>query len=111
MNRKNSFFFIGVVLAAFVFSRAFFLHSAFSEEAAPHSSVEKERTEMLKDIEILERRLEVTRGCLERARTETELKQCREEEKVRQFYEVIDKLSEIGMSVEERRIKRLDRRR
>jgi len=111
MNKKSSLYFICFVLVTLVFSGAFFVPSSFSEEASPHSSIEKERSEMLKDIETLERRLEVTRGCLERAKTEAELKQCREEEKVRQFYEVIDKLSEIGMSVEERRIKRLERRR
>jgi hypothetical protein len=110
MNGKSFRFFIYVVLAALVFPWAFFLHSLSSEEASSRSSIEKEKTEILKDIETLERRLEVTRGCLEQAKTDLELRQCREEEKVRQFYEVIDKLSEIGMSAEERRIKRLERR-
>ena len=106
MSRKNSLRFICLSLISLFFFCAFFVHSSFSEEA----SLEKEKSGLIKDIETLGRGLEITRGCLERATTEIELRQCREEEKVRQYYEVIDKLSEIGMSVEERRSKRLGRR-
>jgi hypothetical protein len=109
-NRRSLLFLVCAVSAAIVLSWVLFPHSSLSEEVSSPSSIDKERNEMLRDLESFERRLEVTRGCLERATTEAELRQCREEEKVRQFYEVIDKLSEIGMTPEERRMKRLERR-
>lgn len=106
MSRKRSLRFICSLLISLFFSCVFFVHSSFSEEA----SLEKEKSELIKDIETLGKGLEITRGCLERATTEAELRQCREKEKVRRYYEVLDRLSEIGMSLQERRIKRLEGR-
>lgn len=103
MSRKSFLPLIYSLTISLFFSSAVFVHSSFSEEA----SVEKEKSELIKDIDTLGKGLEVTKGCVAQARTEEDLRKCREEERIRRYYEVLDRLSEMGMPLQERRIKNL----
>lgn len=92
-------------LSVLVFLCALFVHSVYSEER----SIEQSKAQILEDIEMLEHGLFKIKECISAATTAAELERCREEVKIRKFQEVQDKLFEIGMSREERRIKRFPR--
>lgn len=90
------------------FSCFFFVSPTFSEDQAPDSTTfEQGKTHIIENIETLLEDLHRTRGCVSGAKTSVELEQCRKEMKIRNFQEVQDKLSEMGMSMEERRMKKL----
>ncbi|BCB97167.1 hypothetical protein JZK55_20890 [Dissulfurispira thermophila] len=72
-------------------------------------NLEKSKTQILEDIETLRAGLFKTKECVVEAKTEAELERCREATKIRRFEEVQDKLFEMGMSREERRMKKSPR--
>jgi hypothetical protein len=84
---------------------AFAAYPVFSED----KNLEKSKTQILEDIETLRAGLFKTKECVVEAKTEAELERCREATKIRRFEEVQDKLFEIGMSREERRMKKSPR--
>jgi len=84
---------------------AFAAHPVFSED----KNLEKSKAQILEDIETLRAGLFKTKECVVEAETEAELERCREATKIRRFEEVQDKLFEIGMSREERRMKKSPR--
>ena len=84
---------------------AFAVHPSFSED----KNLEKSKSQIIEDIETLQTGLFKTRECVVEAKTEAELERCREATKIRRFEEVQDKLFEIGMSREERRMKKSPR--
>jgi hypothetical protein len=71
------------------------------------STLEKNREEILSRIETLESGLKVTRGCVDRAETGSEMERCYELTKIQKFEAVQDMLFEIGTGWEERRYKRM----
>lgn len=89
-------FFILCVLSAY---------PAFSED----KNLEKSKSQILEDIETLRAGLFKTKECVVEAKTEAELERCREATKIKRFEEVQDKLFEIGMSREERKMKKSPR--
>ncbi len=94
-----------IVFTAFVLMCAFFVHPSFSQDVP----VEKSKKQILEDIETLQKGLHKTKECVVEAATEAELQRCREATKVRRFEEVQDKLFEIGMSREERKLRKSPR--
>lgn len=84
---------------------AFAAQPVFSED----KNLEKSKTQILEDIETLRAGLFKTKECVVEAKTEAELERCREATKIRRFEEVQDKLFEIGMSREDRRMKKSPR--
>ena len=86
---------------------AFFIHPASSEEPQKTSTLEKNKAEIIGSLEKFEHSLKVAKGCIDEAETESELQRCRESIKVRHFQEVQEKLNEIGLSPDERRMRRL----
>lgn len=75
--------------------------------AKDKSPIEDMREKIIQEIESLEIGLEAVKSCVARAVTEADLIRCREEEKIRKYQEIQEMLFEMGMSWEERRIKRL----
>ena len=84
-----------------------FIHSASSEEPQKTSVLEKNKAEIIGSLEKFEHSLKVAKGCIAEAETDLELQRCHESIKIRHFQEVQDKLDEIGLSPDERRMKRL----
>lgn len=93
---------IMVVFRVFVLMCAFFVYPCFAQDG----SVGKSKEQILEDIETLQKGLYKTKECVVEATTEAELKRCREATKLKRFEEVQDKLFEIGMSREERKLKK-----
>lgn len=84
---------------------AFAAPPVFSED----KNLEKSKTQILENIETLRTGLFKTKECVVEAKTEAELERCREATKIRRFEEVQDKLFEMGMGREERRMKKSPR--
>lgn len=101
MKIKNTIYFC---FTAFVLC-VFFAYPVFSED----KNLEKSKTQILEDIETLRTGLFKTKECVVEAKTEAELERCREATRIRRFEEVQDKLFEIGMSREERKMKKSPR--
>jgi ribosomal protein L7/L12 len=94
-------------LLVFVLLFAFPICPAFSEEPQKDSTViEKNKAEIIQSIEKFEEGLKITKGCISEAKTSTELERCRENIKTRELEEVQNKLSEMGESYQERKMKR-----
>lgn len=89
----------------FIFTCAIFVHvPGYAEEPQNDSSLEKNKKEILNDIELFERNILTTKSCISQARTADELKRCRVDEARIKFQRVQDDLTEIGMTREERRL-------
>jgi len=104
MRRRIVFFSYFMSLALLC---VFLICPASSEEPQKISTLEKNKAEIIGSIENFEQSLKVAKGCIAEAETETELERCRESIKIKAFQEVQEKLSEIGLTWEERRMKRL----
>ncbi len=92
-------------LLAVVFLCGGFIHSLVSaEEPQNKSTLEKNKTEILNDIELFEHSANSTRSCVAEAKTPEELRRCGTEETTKKFQRVQDDMTEIGMSPEERRM-------
>jgi hypothetical protein len=86
---------------------AFSICPAFSEEPQKDSTIiEKNKAEIIQGIEKFEEGLKITKGCISEAKTSAELERCRENIKTRELEEVQNKLSEMGESYQERKMKR-----
>lgn len=96
---------IKTIFSAFILLSVLFIQPVFSEESA----LEQNKAEILEDIGIILEGIYKTKACVTEARTPAELEKCREEVKMMRFQEVQDKLSEIGMSREERQLKKSPR--
>jgi NhaP-type Na+/H+ and K+/H+ antiporter len=94
-----------LILAALIFLCAPFINSPLSaEEPQNQSTVEKNKAEILKDIDLFEESLHKSKSCISQATTKAEMEKCRMDEAILRFQKVEDMLSEIGMSMEERRM-------
>jgi hypothetical protein len=92
-------------LLAVVFLCGGFIYSSVSaEESENKSTIEKNKEEILKDIELFEHSVHSTRSCISEAKTPEELTRCRMDEITIKFQKVQDDMSEIGMTPEERRM-------
>ena len=92
-------------LLAVVFLCGGFIYSSVSaEEPQDKSALEKNKTEILNDIELFEHSAHSTRSCVSEAKTSEELRRCGIDEPKRQFQRVQDDLSEIGMTPDQRRV-------
>lgn len=89
-------------LSVFAFVSVFFVHPSFSQDSA----LEQNKTHILEDIESLQQGLYKTKECVGEARTSADLERCRELTKIKRFEEVQDRLFEMGMSREERKLKK-----
>ncbi|MCL4456608.1 MAG: hypothetical protein M1406_04260 [Nitrospirae bacterium] len=98
-----------VFLAAVLLLNGLYVSAAHSGEAEKKSALEQNRTQIIEDIETLQQGLHKTKECVSEARTAVELERCRELNKIRRFEEVQDKLFEMGMSREERRLRKSPR--
>ncbi len=96
---------IKTIFTAFILLSVFFIQPVFSEDSA----LDQNKTQILEDIGIILEGMYKTKACVTEARTLAELEKCREEVKMMRFQEVQDKLSEIGMSREERQLKKSPR--
>jgi hypothetical protein len=91
-----------------VFLSAFFINSSLSaQEPQNQSAVEKNKTEILRDMDLFEQSLHKSKSCISEAGNAAEMQKCRMDEAILRFQKVQDMLSEIGMTVEERRMNRL----
>ena len=94
----------------FVFLSVFFVRPAISEEPSQKSATfEQNKAEILKDVDVAEHTLKATKSCISGAKTSDELNKCQVDEATMRFQKVQDMLSEMGMSWEERKLKRLGR--
>ena len=98
---KYSYLFI---LAVVFLCGGFIYSSVSAEEPQNKSTLEKNKTEILNDIELLEHSAHNTRSCVSEAKTPDELRRCRIDETKQKFQRVQDDMSEIGMTPEERRV-------
>ncbi len=103
-------------LVIFAFLCALFVSPLFAAENSQasgppptESTLEKNKAEILRDIDLFEESLHRAKGCISEAKTPEQIQSCREEETVRKFQQVQDKLNEIGMSRDERRMHELRR--
>ncbi|MBA4348610.1 MAG: hypothetical protein C0415_01280 [Thermodesulfovibrio sp.] len=90
----------------FILLFAFSICPAFSEDPQKDSAIEKNKAEIIDSIEKFEQSLKVTKGCISEAKTSAELERCHENIKTRELEEVQNKLSEMGQSYQERKMKR-----
>ncbi|MCI0469238.1 MAG: hypothetical protein L0Y62_04145 [Nitrospirae bacterium] len=96
-----------IVFTLFVVVFAISAAFALSQEMPKKdSTVEQAKKEIIEDVIAIEEGLSLLRGCVAGAKTAVELEECRKELKIKRFQEVQDKLSEMGMSREERRLKK-----
>ncbi len=98
MKTKNK----NLIFAIFVFLSLIFVSQSFSQEMVS----EEKKKEIIEDIETMELGLFELKACISKAKTSAEIERCREEIKMRRFLEVQDMLLELGMTREERRMKR-----
>jgi len=92
-------------LGAVVFLSGGFIYSSVSaEEPQDQSTLEKNKTEILNDVELFEHSARSTRSCVSEARTAEELRRCPTDDTKKKYQRVQDDMSEIGMSPEERRM-------
>lgn len=92
-------------LLALVFLCGGLIHSTVSaEEPQDQSALEKNKTEILNDIELFEHNAHNTRSCVSEARTHDELMRCRPYQTMQKYQKIQDDLTEIGMTPEERRM-------
>lgn len=95
--------------AMFVFlflSPVLFVSSASSED---RPVLEQNKTEIIEDIESLVQGLHKTRDCVTEAKTEADFNRCPESIKIRRFQELQNKLNELGMTREERKMEKSPR--
>ncbi|MGO9015081.1 MAG: hypothetical protein ACLQF0_08880 [Dissulfurispiraceae bacterium] len=92
-------------LFAVVFLCGGFIYSSVSaEEPKDKSTLEKNKTEILNDIELFEHSAHSTRSCVSEAKTPEELRRCPTEESIQKYQRIQDDLLEIGMTPDERRM-------
>ena len=92
-------------LFAVVFLCGGFIYSSVSaEEPQNKSTLEKNKTEILNDIELFEHSVHNTRSCISEAKTPEEMRRCSTEETLMKYQRIQDDLLEIGMSADERRM-------
>ncbi len=97
-----------LILSVPVFLSAFFINSSLSaQESQDQSAVEKNKTEILRDMDLFEQSLHKAKSCISEAYTPDEMEKCRMDEAILRFQKVQDMLSEIGMTEEERRMHEL----
>ncbi|MFA5354991.1 MAG: hypothetical protein WC291_12240 [Thermodesulfovibrionales bacterium] len=101
----------GPALTAFAFACAFAVltfagYASSAEKAAGESTLEKNKTEIIEDIGVLEKGLFKTRECVYGAQTPQEIERCREHLRTIQFQKVQQELNEMGMTREERKMER-----
>ncbi len=78
--------------------------AVLAEESQDKSTLEKNKTEILNDIELFEHSANSTRSCVAEAKTHDELMRCHADETLKKYQKVQDDMSEIGMTPEERRM-------
>ncbi len=93
-------------LAAAVLLSGLYVSAAYSGEAPKKSALDQNKNQIIEDIETLQQGLYKTKECVSEARTSVELERCREINKIKKFEEVQDKLFEMGMTREERRLRK-----
>ncbi len=92
-------------LSAVVFLCGGFINStASAEEPKDKSTLEKNKTEIIKDIELFEHSANDTRSCVSEAKTPEELRRCPSGETMEKYQRIQDDLLEIGMSPDEVRM-------
>lgn len=92
-------------LFAVVFLCGGFIYSSVSaEEPKDKSTLEKNKTEILNDIELFEHSVHTTRSCVSEAKTPEELRRCPTEETMQKYQRIEDDLTEIGMTPDERKM-------
>ena len=99
--RKSYFLFCGILMFISFFSIGF---SRAADQSRNESTVEKNKKEILRDIDLFEQSLHKTKSCISEARTVEELEKCRNDEVTLKLQRVHDMLEEIGMTQEERRM-------
>lgn len=77
---------------------------AIAQEAGDETAIDKNKKEILRDLDLFQQSLNRTRGCISEAMTPAELERCRMDEAALKFQAIQDSLNEIGMSPEERRL-------
>ncbi len=99
--RKNCCLFLsGLILAYCVYVNP----AVCAEQSQDESTVEKNKKEILKDIDLFEHGLHSTKSCVSEAKTIEELEQCRMDVRSIKLERAFDMLQEIGMTPEERRL-------
>ena len=102
MKQRIVFFFCIMSIALL---SVLFISPASSEEPQQTSTLEKNKKEIIGSLEKFEHSLKVAKGCISEAETEIEMQRCRESIKIRHFQEVQDKLNDLGLSPDERRMR------
>lgn len=107
MRLKKWFY---LIVLFFVFLCVFFVRPSISEEPSQkNTTFEQNKAEILRDVDIAEHSLKAAKGCISGAKTSEELNKCQMDETTMRFQKVQEMISEMGMSWEERRLKRLGR--
>lgn len=110
INSKSFKKYFRLILPVFIFSCIFAFSAPVSaEQAQNETTLEKNKKEILRDIELFEHSLHKTKGCVSEAQTPDQMERCRTDETTLNFQKVQDSMSELGMTPEERRLKRLRR--
>ena len=92
-------------LSGLIFACCVAVNPAVSaEQSQEESTVEKNKKEILKDIDLFEQGLHRTKSCVSEAKTIEELEQCRMDERSLKLERAFDMMQEIGMTPEERRL-------
>jgi hypothetical protein len=92
-------------LSLFIFSCALLIHiPGYAEESKNDSSLDKNKQEILNDLELFEHNINSTKSCVSQARTDDELKKCRIDETRIKFQRVQDDLIELDMTPQQRRL-------
>lgn len=96
-----------LIVLFFVFFCVFFVRPSISEEPSQKGAAfEQNKAEILKNLDVFEHSLKATKSCMSAAKTSDEFNKCQVDEATMKFQKVQDMLSEMGMSWEERKLKR-----
>ena len=98
---RYTYLFLFVVV--FLFS-GFIYSPASAEDPQEKSTLEKNKTQILNDIELFEHSTQSIRSCVAEAKTPEELNRCRTDEAMKKYQQIQDDMTEIEMSPEQRRM-------
>ena len=82
----------------------FFNSAVMAEDSTEEAAVDKNKKEILKDIDLFQQSLNKTRSCVSEAKSAADIEKCSLGETTIRFQAIQDILNEIGMRPEERRL-------
>lgn len=103
--RFSGYLYFATSVFVFVFLFSIFINSSvMAVEPQDETAINKNKKEILSDIELFEQSLYKTKSCISEAKTAADLEKCRMDETALRFQAVQDLLNEIGMPRREKRL-------